>query len=125
MSASQQYEVILYATREEGGRVEEFLNSLPSKDRAKCERLLNLLEQQGPALRFPKTRKVVGLEDVWELRAAGKSAYRLYYTPLGGRRYCILDALNKKTDDIPPKVLSRLRTRQQRAREIYAIEDSP
>ncbi len=124
MSAPPSYEVVLYATGEEGGPVEDFLNDLPTKDRAKCDRLLNLLRQQGPALRFPKTRKVAGLEDMWELRTQGKSAYRLYYTPLGERRYCVLGALNKKTNDIPSNVLDTLRTRQQRVREIYSIEDS-
>ncbi len=123
MRVAPPYEVVLYSTREEAGPVQQFLDALPTKDRAKCDRLLNLLEQQGPGLRPPKSEKVVGLEDVWELRAGGKSAYRLYYTPLGGRRYCIIDALNKKTNDIPPNVLSRLRTRQQRAREIYSSED--
>ncbi len=95
-----------------------------TKERAKCERLLRLLEQQGPMLRPPKSEKVVGLEDVWELRVSGKAAYRLYYTPVGGRRYCVIDAIDKKTNRIPPNVLARLRVRQHRAREIYISEDS-
>ncbi len=102
------YKVVFYRTASGRSSVEEFLRSLPTHDRAKCERLLRRLERQGPALRPPKSKKMEGMEDIYELRVPGSRAYRLFYTPLGQRTYVVLDVILKQSRKTPREVVDRL-----------------
>lgn len=119
MSEQRRYQVVFYPTEEREGEVQQYLEALPAGERAKCARLIEALEQQGPNLRPPKSLPVEGLPGVKELRTRGKSAHRFYYVDVGANRYVVLVAHNKKTNKIPRDVLQKIAARQKRAGEMY------
>jgi phage-related protein len=75
--------------------VEEFLASLPARERAALFRALQLLEMLGPALGMPHARPIEGL---WELRAG---AGRAFYVAMKGRRFVVLHGYRKKSQRAP------------------------
>jgi phage-related protein len=75
--------------------VAEFLASLPVGERARCARVLALLQDFGLHLGMPHARPV---GDLWELRAG---AGRLFYVAYRERRFVILHGYLKKSRRAP------------------------
>jgi hypothetical protein len=84
--------------------VQVFISALTGRDRDEAFALIRLIEEQGNALRRPQSG-ILG-EGLFELR--GKQI-RIFYMFLPDRRVVLLDGEIKKRDDIPPKILKRMR----------------
>jgi phage-related protein len=94
---------VLYFQSERGeSPIEDFLNELPRKARAKCIAYIDMLEEFGLNLPRSFIAKVRG--DLWELRPewAG-TEYRFLYITLIGQRIVIVHALTKKAQKLRPK----------------------
>jgi hypothetical protein len=100
---------------EEGGRapVEDFLESLPMKQRAKVLAVIRKLEEEGPALPFPFSSQVKG--PLRELRTRfGKTRLRILYFADARRTFMLLHGLVKTTEKLEE---SDVRTAEQRMTE--------
>lgn len=113
-------EIVFYRT--ESGRcpVEEFLDSLRSKQAQKVAWVLRLVEELDlvPGQYF---KKLVGSEEIWEVRVqvAGNIFRVLGF--LDGTELVVLNhAFQKKTQKIPPK---EIRTAEKRKRDYLARKD--
>ena len=82
--------------------VNKFIAQLESPQKAKVIRAVNLLQEYGPQIRPPHSKKLAGYKNLFELRTSGKSPVRLMYTP-SEQRFIILHAFTKKTDKTPLK----------------------
>jgi phage-related protein len=86
----------------------EFLTNLETKLWAKAYRAINLLEQFGPLLKLPHSRKIVGTEELYELRAKqGTNICRLFYFWYNDEKYVVLSGFVKKQDKTDPKEIGR------------------
>ena len=79
--------------------IEAFLNKLSVKARAKCLAYIGLLEKKGYELPSSFIKQVRG--KVWELRPewAGNE-YRFFYVGLVGKRFVVLNAIQKKSQKL-------------------------
>ena len=99
--------------------VEEFLNSLPSRDRDHVVQFLLLLQERGVRLRAPYVRHLQG--KLWELRVRTRgSAYRIIYFAHTGQRFILLHGFVKKTRRTPRQALE---TAEQRRTDFLDRED--
>jgi len=97
---------------EEGGSapVEDFLENLPKKQRAKALAVVRKLEEEGPALPFPFSSQVEG--PLRELRTRfGKTRLRVLYFADARRTFVLLHGLVKTTEKLEE---SDIRTAEQR-----------
>ena len=75
--------------------VEEFIDSLDAKSRAKVARTLDLLEEFGISLGMPYARHLE--KQLWELRVQhGRSQYRIIYFLYTGQTFVLLHGFTKK-----------------------------
>jgi hypothetical protein len=81
-----------------------FIAGLEGRNRAEAIALVKLLEERGSSLRRPHSGALGG--GLFELR--GKEV-RLFYTFRPGRRAVLLDGEIKKRNEIPKRVLKRVR----------------
>ena len=80
--------------------VNEFLDALPPRDRARVVRTIELLKTYGTELGMPYARHLTG--KLWELRvSSGRRAYRVLYFAHTGHRLVLLHAFSKKTQKTP------------------------
>ncbi|OGO32592.1 MAG: hypothetical protein A2Z29_04300, partial [Chloroflexi bacterium RBG_16_56_11] len=80
--------------------VEEFIDSLDAKSRARIARTLDLLEEFGVSLGMPYARHLE--KQFWELRVRhGKNRYRIIYFLYTEHTFVLLHGLNKKTGPVP------------------------
>lgn len=86
-----------------------FVEQLPEAARAEVAALLAALRERGNLLRPPHS-KALG-DGLFELRSV-KHAVRVFYMFLPGQQIVLLDGIVKKRDDIPAKVLRRIRLLQ-------------
>lgn len=99
-----QFEVIFYETRLGKCPIEEFLNSLEIKHRAKMVGLIEILEQQGNFLREPYS-KPLG-DKLFELRCDfGNDASRIVYFFYDGGRIILTNGFVKKSQKTPRNVI--------------------
>jgi phage-related protein len=94
------WEIELYKTNTGKEVVAEFLDSLPTKMKAKAFWEIDLLSIHGLALKEPYVKHIKG--DLWELRIkfAGDIARIFHFYPLG-RKIILLHGFIKKTDKTP------------------------
>jgi phage-related protein len=95
--------------RRVGGDIpfDEFMAGLPVKDQARVLRTVELLEQFGPALREPFSKKLTGNE-LWELRVqCGSNSYRVFYVGWVKRTFVLFNGFMKKSQKTPRKELER------------------
>ena len=105
-------EVELYCTRSGKEVVQEFLDSLPSKDLAKVIRDIELLAQCAPDLHEPHTKHIDG--PIWELRSKFSSnIYRIFYFIWDGNRLVLLHGFTKKTQKTPPAEIAIAKKRME------------
>lgn len=104
------WEVLYYRTERGDSPIEEFLNALPRKARAKCLAYIDMLEEFGVGLPRAFIAKV--RDELWELRPewAG-TEYRFLYCALVGHRIVIVHALTKKSQKLKSKDIDLAMTR--------------
>jgi len=95
MPASE-WTVEFYIDKRGRSPVEEYLAALPEDERASVARTIALVRMFGPALGMPHARPVGN--GLWELRA---SAQRIFYVGYVGRRFVLLHAYRKKSQQTP------------------------
>lgn len=80
--------------------VEEFIDSLDAKSRARIARTLDLLEEFGISLGMPYARHLE--KQLWELRVRhGRNRYRIIYFLHTGQTFIMLHGFTKKTGPVP------------------------
>ena len=97
---SENFEIVFYKKR--GGQcpIQEFLDSLDVKMRAKALLMAALLREHGANLRLPYSKQ---LEDgIFELRAKqGSNSTRLLYFFFAGKKAVLTNGFVKKTQKTP------------------------
>ncbi len=97
---SENFEIVFYKKR--GGQcpIQEFLDSLDVKMRAKALLMVALLREHGANLRLPYSKQ---LEDgIFELRAKqGSNITRLLYFFFAGKKAVLTNGFVKKTQKTP------------------------
>ncbi|MDR2630454.1 MAG: type II toxin-antitoxin system RelE/ParE family toxin [Spirochaetaceae bacterium] len=89
-------------------QAKEFLTNLEPKLMAKAFRTINLLKQFGPVLTLPHSRKIIGSDELYELRVQyGNNICRLFYFYYKNELYVILSGFIKKQDKTDPKEIER------------------
>ena len=96
------YSLVLYTTERGESPIDEFLDGLDKKSRAKISAHLSLLEEEGPNLRRPYADIVRG--KIRELRVHHRSnQYRILYFFYVRDRIVLLHAFFKKTQQLKEK----------------------
>ncbi|MEK7203627.1 MAG: type II toxin-antitoxin system RelE/ParE family toxin [Patescibacteria group bacterium] len=80
--------------------IEKFIKSLEKQTIAKVLRTIDLLEEFGPKLGMPHTRRVK--DNLFELRVRGKQEVRIFYT-FHKSYIVLLHGFIKKSQKIPKK----------------------
>jgi phage-related protein len=103
------YEVIVLE------EAKNFLDSLEPKMMAKSYRTIKMLSEFGPALTLPHSKKIVGTEDLYELRIqVATNICRLFYFYYNNELYVILSGFIKKQNKTDPKEIEKaLKIRRQ------------
>ena len=116
------FEIIFYTLPNGRKPVEEFLDSLDLKMRAKMLKLMQLLQQNGPDLREPWSKH---LDDgIFELRAQfGSDISRALYFFFTGRKIVVTGGFIKKTAKTPPAEIDRAKAR--RKDYLHRLEAQP
>ena len=80
--------------------VEEFIDSLDARSRARIARTLDFLEEFGIDLGMPYARHLE--KQFWELRVRhGRNRYRIIYFLHTGQTFILLHGFTKKTGVVP------------------------
>ncbi len=96
------YNLVLYTTARADSPIDEFLDGLDKKSRAKVAAHLSLLEEQGPSLKRPYADIVRG--KIRELRIHFSSnQYRILYFFQVRDQIVLLHAFSKKTQQLKEK----------------------
>ena len=91
--------------------VEEFIDSLDAKSRARIARTLDLLEEFGVSLGMPYARHLE--KQLWELRIRhGRNRYRIMYFLCTEQTFVLLHAFAKKTGAVPRKDMETAENRR-------------
>ena len=100
---SMSRKVVLYETRSGKRPVEEFVKSLSPKEQQKIVWGLKILEE-GFALKEPYFKKIIGHDDLWELRITfGGNAFRVYFFEFDYALVVVLCGSQKKNDTAQKK----------------------
>ncbi len=120
----KEWDVFYYQTERGESPIEDFLNALPRKARAKCLAYVGLLEEFGFDLPRSFIGKVRG--DIWEMRPewAG-TEYRFFYFAMVGRRFVILHAITKKTQKLAPRDIELAEARKADVQRRIISEVTP
>lgn len=94
-----------------------FLEGLIGRNKEEAIALITLLRERGHLLRPPQSKQVES--GLFELRG---HQVRIFYTFRRGRRVVLLDGIIKKQDEIPQRVLDRIRQMAQEVRALDAAE---
>ena len=105
--------VQFYKDRRGNIPVEDFLNTLPERERLEVLRVIDLLEVYGLALGMPHARPIAGM---WELRAGSG---RIFYVAAVGRRFILLHGYRKRSQAAPQR---EIETAQRRWAEVLERE---
>jgi len=93
------YQILFYTTERGDSPIDEFLDELDKKSRAKVEAYLSFLAEQGPNLKRPYADHVRG--KIRELRIHYSSnQYRILYFFYLGDRIVLVHAFSKKTQQL-------------------------
>jgi len=115
------YTIDFYCSESKRYPVEEFLDKLPAKHRAKAIRELELLETYGWSLLSPHTRKIQGARysGLYELRIKfASNISRIIYFGSDGNTFVLLHGFVKKSNRTPQRALEtalrRMKNHQER-----------
>jgi len=103
--------VKFFTTARGDSPVKNFLDSLDGPSLAKAIKTLELLQNHGPSLPPPYSKKLVS--GIYELRTSGQIAVRILYTNHKGIYY-LLHAFKKQTQKAPLKELQTALDRKDR-----------
>jgi hypothetical protein len=93
------WQVDFYVEDDDRAPVEEFLDSLPERVRAKALAVIKLLEKEGPRLPFPYSSQVEG--QLRELRTQyAKEKIRILYFGDSRRVFVLLHGVIKRTEKL-------------------------
>jgi len=94
---------IEYYESESGKRpIEEFIDSLDTKSRARVARTIDLLEKFGIELGLPYAKYLE--KQLWELRVRhGRNRYRIIYFLAADKTFVLLHGFTKKTGQVSRK----------------------
>lgn len=93
------YEVIFYEDDDGSCPVDDFLDGLTTKIRAKAEKWMEKLEEEGPNL--PRPYADIVRDKIRELRISfGTNSYRILYF-FNGKEIVLTHAFVKKTKKVP------------------------
>lgn len=106
------YRIYFYQTQRGDQLVKDFILRQDEATYAKILRSINLIKVNGPFLKPPFVKKVMGR--IYELRIQGKDSIRIFYVKFRDG-YCLLHIFKKKTQKIPKR---ELKIAVDRAREI-------
>ena len=107
----KKFEVIFYETLDGECPIEEFLNSLDKKMRAKIIGMLEILEERGNTLREPYS-KFLG-DGIFELRCKfGSDITRILYFFVYERKIVLTNGFVKKTIKTPVKQIQTAKVRR-------------
>ena len=105
------WEVQYYETGRGECPVQEFIDCLGNRAKAKIARTIDLLEKFGIHLGTPYVKHVEG--KLWELRIrVGTNQYRIIYFLLTGKVFVLLHGFAKKSGRVPKRDLKIARVRQ-------------
>ena len=105
------WEIEYYDTAKGKCPVEEFIDSLDAKSKAKVARTIDLLEQFGIHLGMPYAKHIE--EELWELRTrVGTNRYRIIYFLFTAKTFVLLHGFTKKSGRIPQQDLRIARDRR-------------
>ena len=105
------WEIEYFETAKGRCPVQEFIDSLDARSKAKIARTLDLLQQFGIKLGMPYAKHVEG--DMWELRTrVGSNQYRVIYFLFTGGVFILLHGFMKKSGPIPQQDLRTARDRR-------------
>lgn len=108
----KKFEIIFYETIKGECPVEEFLNSLDKKMRAKLIGMINILEENGNSLREPYS-KFVG-DGIFELRCKfGNDITRILYFFIYERKIILTNGFVKKTRKTPVEQIQTAKARRK------------
>lgn len=82
--------------------VQEFIEQLADKPKAKTYYALELLAEFGIKLSLPHAKKVTGVP-LWELRILGGKPLRFFYIAKAGQAFLLLHGFVKKKQKAPKK----------------------
>lgn len=112
MQGGRDWTVEFYIDERGRSPVEEFLESLDDKTRARFGWSMDQLRLRNVQAREPLVRHLEG--DLWELREESRTnIYRIVYFFLSGRRIVLLHGFQKKSQRTPPAELETARLRYQ------------
>lgn len=105
------WEIGYYETAEGQSPVQEFIDGLDAKSKAKVARTLDLLERFGVDLGMPYAKDVS--EGLWELRTrVGTSRYRVVYFMFAGKAFILLHGFVKRSSRISDRDLRLAKDRR-------------
>lgn len=105
MSIGKRYDILFYTGKDGKCPVDEFLNALPVKAKAKVEKWMELLELHGPSLPRPFADVLRG--KIRELRVHFASQqYRFLYF-FAGKKIILTHGFVKKTSEVPEEEIYR------------------
>ena len=90
------WQILFYEDHRGKNPVLEFINHLSATDRAKINNIFRLLEEFGPNLGMPHSRRIEG--KLWELRPGDN---RLFYFLYMDGKFVILHGFRKQTMKTP------------------------
>ncbi len=108
------WNIKLYEKRSGEIPVLEYILALPSKQKAKAESEINLLEKHGVNLSYPNVLKLKGnrYKDLWEMRIKfSNNISRIIYFLYKENTFILLHGFSKKTYSTPKKELEIARER--------------
>jgi phage-related protein len=112
MMTGDDWEIEFYVDARGNSPVEEFLDSLDLKTRARFLWSLDQLRKRNVQARFPLVRHLE--EHLWELREESRAnTYRVIYCFFTGRRIILLHGFQKKTQKTPERELATARRRYE------------
>ncbi len=106
-------EIRFYRTASGRSPVEEFLDSLSGKQAQKVVWVLRLVEELD-SVPAQYLKKLVGTEELWEVRAQhGGDTFRLLGFFDGARLVVLVSGFAKKTQRTPPQEIARAEERRR------------
>lgn len=116
------HDILYYQTATGDSPIEEYLDGLPLKARAKCLSYLDLLAERGLSLPRSFIAKVAG--EVWELRPEfGGVEYRLFFFAFIGGQFVVVHAITKKRRRLDTNDIAIAQHRVQEIRDRYGHAD--
>ena len=105
--------IVFYRTESGGTPIDDFLDSLSSKQAQRVAWVLRLIEEidSVPAQYF---KKLPGTRDIWEVRVqSGSDTMRLLGFLFGSRSLVLTNGFAKKTAKVPPREIALAEQRRR------------